>query len=63
MKVTVDFDSCASTGGCMQVCPEVFEVRSDGYLYILIENPGPELADKLTEAADSCPTAAITLEA
>jgi len=47
----------------MQVCPEVFEVRSDGYLYILIENPGPELADKVTDAADSCPTAAITVEA
>ena len=40
MKVTVDFDMCASTGGCMQVCPEVFEVRSDGYLYILQEEPG-----------------------
>ena len=24
----------------MQVCPEVFEVRSDGYLYILQEHPG-----------------------
>ena len=23
----------------MQVCPEVFEVRSDGYLYILHEEP------------------------
>jgi ferredoxin len=32
MKVTVDYDTCASTGSCMQVAPEVFEVRSDGYL-------------------------------
>jgi ferredoxin len=63
MKVTVDFDLCASTGACVQVCPEVFEVRSDGYLYILTEKPGPELADKLTEAAELCPTAAITIEA
>ena len=39
MKVVVDFDVCASTGSCMQVCPEVFEVRSDGYLYILQEEP------------------------
>ena len=44
MKVVVDFDVCASTGSCMQVCPEVFEVRSDGYLYILQEEPGAELA-------------------
>ena len=60
--MTVDFDVCASTGACMQVSPEVFEVRSDGYLYILQEHPGPELADKVREAADLCPTAAITIE-
>ena len=62
MKVVVDFDMCASTGGCMQVCPEVFEVRSDGYLYILNEHPGPELAQKVNEAVDLCPTAAISVE-
>lgn len=62
MKVTVDFDVCASTGACMQVSPEVFEVRSDGYLYILIEEPGEELREKVTQAADMCPTAAITIE-
>jgi ferredoxin len=62
MKVTVDYDLCASTGSCMQICPEVFEVRSDGYLYVLDEEPGPELEAKVTEAADLCPTAAITVE-
>ena len=35
MKVTIDYDVCASTGACMQTCPEVFEVRSDGFLYLL----------------------------
>ena len=35
MKVVVDFNVCASTGACSQIAPEVFEVRSDGYLYIL----------------------------
>ncbi len=53
---------CASTGGCMQICPEVFEVRSDGYLYVLQENPGEELHEKVREAADLCPTAAILLD-
>lgn len=61
MKVSVDFDVCASTGACMQVCPEVFEVRTDGYLYVLQEEPGEELRDKVTMAADMCPTAAITV--
>ena len=47
MKVVVDYDICASTGSCMQVCPEVFEVRSDGYLYVLQEEPGEELRTKV----------------
>ena len=46
MKITVDYDVCASTGSCMQICPEVFEVRSDGYLYVLQEEPPEELRDR-----------------
>jgi ferredoxin len=61
MKVVVDYDVCASTGACMQICPEVFEVRSDGYLYVLQEEVSGELVEKATQAADMCPTAAITL--
>jgi len=62
MKVNVDYSVCASTGGCMQVCPEVFEVRDDGYMYVLQEEPAAELHDRVRVAADMCPTAAITLE-
>ncbi len=62
MKVVVDYNICASTGACAQIAPEVFEVRSDGYLYVLIEEPGEELREKVTNAADMCPTAAITIE-
>jgi ferredoxin len=62
MRVVVDFDVCASTGSCMQVCPEVFEVRSDGYLYILQEEPAEALRDKVEQAAELCPTGAITIE-
>ena len=62
MRVVVDYDVCASTGACMQAAPEVFEVRSDGYLYILQENPGEELRPKVNQAAELCPTAAITIE-
>ena len=61
MKVTVDYDLCASTGSCMQICPEVFEVRSDGYLYVLQDEPADELRSKVEEAAEMCPTAAITV--
>jgi ferredoxin len=62
MRVIVDFDVCASTGSCMQICPEVFELRSDGYLYILQEEPPESLRQQVEQAADMCPTAAITVE-
>ena len=62
MKVVVNFDLCASTGGCAQVAPEVFEVRNDGYLYILQEEPAEALHAAVIEAAEVCPTGAITLE-
>jgi ferredoxin len=62
MRVVVDFDVCASTGACTQVAPEIFEIRSDGYLYILVEEPTGDLAAKAREAAELCPTAAITIE-
>jgi ferredoxin len=62
VKVTVDYEVCASTGTCVQVCPEVFEIRADGFLYLLIEGDVPaELHKKAIEAEDLCPTGAITL--
>jgi ferredoxin len=62
VKVIVDFDLCTSNGVCMGIAPEIFEVRDDGYLYILIEHPGPEFDEKLREAVASCPNGAISLE-
>ena len=62
MKVVVDFDACMSNAQCMLAAPEVFEVRDDGYLYILNENPPESLRAKVEEAARLCPTQAITIE-
>lgn len=61
MKIEVDFDKCSSNGVCMGILPQIFEVRDDGYLYVLDENPPTNLRDKLIEAQDSCPTQAITI--
>ncbi|MCK4176866.1 ferredoxin [Aciditerrimonas ferrireducens] len=61
MKVVVDFDVCASNAVCMGIAPQVFEVRDDGYLYVLQEEPPAELHDAVRQAAANCPTGAITL--
>ena len=62
MKVVVDFDTCQSNAVCQGIAPEVFEVRDDGYLYILQENPGEELRAKVEDAVRSCPVQAISIE-
>ena len=61
MKVVVDFDACASNAVCMGILPEVFEVRDDGYLYVLDEHPPESLRGRLQEAVNSCPTGAISI--
>lgn len=61
MKVVVDFDLCQSHGLCTQTVPEVFELRDDGFLYILNETPPDALRKKLEAAVRECPTGAISL--
>jgi ferredoxin len=46
----------------MGIAPEVFEVRDDGFLYVLNESPGPELTERLRQAEAGCPNGAISLE-
>ena len=62
MKVVVDYDACSSNAVCMGIAPEIFEVRDDGFMYVLNENPGPEFDERLREAVASCPNGALSLE-
>jgi ferredoxin len=61
MKVNVDFDLCTSNAVCMGIAPEVFEVRDDGFLYVINDHPGPEFDERLRLAVASCPNGAISL--
>jgi ferredoxin len=60
-RVVVDFDLCESNARCMEVAPEVFEVREDDFLYILDEHPPEELRPRVEEAVRRCPKAAISI--
>jgi ferredoxin len=61
MRVTVDLDVCASTGGCVHQAPTVFEIRDDGMLYVLQVEPGEDLRAQVTAAEELCPTGAIVI--
>jgi ferredoxin len=62
MKVHVNYDLCTSNAVCMGIVPEVFEVRDDGFLYVLNDSPEPALYERVREAVASCPNGAISIE-
>jgi ferredoxin len=62
MKIIVDFDMCQSHGLCTQAASEVFEIRDDGFLYVLNETPEEDLRVKVEKAVRECPTGAIRIE-
>jgi len=61
MRVVVNYDVCESNAICMQVAPEVFEVRDDDFLYVLDETPPESLRSKVEEAVRRCPKQALSI--
>jgi len=62
VKVDVDLGMCVSSGSCANVCPEVFELGADGCLHVLRPEPDEALRRSVDEAAELCPTGAISVE-
>ena len=61
MRPEIDESLCIGDGICVDICPEVFEMRDDNLAHVINEDPGSELHDAVSEATDACPTAAITI--
>jgi ferredoxin len=61
-RVIADYDLCKSHGQCMLTAPEVFEVRDDGYMYILVEEIDESLRADCEQAVAGCPEQALTIE-
>lgn len=59
MKVRVDTEVCAGFGICVGICPEVFELHSDGYAVVLVDEVPAEFEELVRRAADQCPSRAI----
>jgi ferredoxin len=63
VKVSVDQDRCVSSGMCVMNAAEVFDQRDeDGVVVLLIDEPGPDLAEETRKAAAACPALAIHIE-
>ena len=62
MNAVVDREAGISCGLCVTIAPEVFEL-DDEDIAIVIADPVPaENEAEAQEAADSCPTDAISIE-
>jgi len=55
----VDYDECIGCGSCVELCPEVFEMRDEKAWVI-----GPDKCNTCDcqEAVNACPSDAITIE-
>ena len=61
MKATVEKELCAGCGVCVDVCPEVFEMKDDK-AEVKVNPIPPEVEGSCRDAADQCPTEAIKIE-
>jgi len=61
MKVVIDHTLCEGHAKCMDLVPEVFEVRDDDRSYVIVDEVPAALREKVERAARVCPRAAIRL--
>mgnify|MGYP001577854373 FL=1 len=61
MKVRVDEETCVGDETCVQICPEIFEMKGD-VAVAKMEGVPKDLEGKCKEAAEACPVEAIAIE-
>jgi len=61
MKAKIDADLCTACGLCVDDVPDVFKMGDDVAEVIVDEVPA-DLEDAVKDAADSCPSEAISVE-
>ena len=60
MKISIDRDACMGSGNCNYWAPAVFDLDDDGIAVVIGDPAGHE--ERVSLAAENCPTAAIHLE-
>jgi ferredoxin len=60
-KIVVDANLCTGCGLCVDICPEVFEMKDD-LSVVKTSDVSGDIAEKVKEAQESCPVEAIIIE-
>jgi len=61
MRTKVNPEICSGTGLCKNTCPEVFELK-EGISTVKVDDVPAGAHEKCKQAAQQCPTEAITIE-
>jgi ferredoxin len=60
VELVIDPARCTGNGRCFMVSLELFDLDDDGHGIVLDAQPGPEYADEIALAVQSCPERAIS---
>jgi ferredoxin len=60
-KIVVDYNRCESNARCVQVAPDIFEVRDDDKLYLLQDHPSESARERVMKAVRVCPKQALSI--
>ena len=61
-KVRVLTDRCISSGNCIDVASDAFDMDDDGHVVVLVHEVGDAVRDRVEQAAQVCPVQAILLQ-
>jgi ferredoxin len=61
LHVKADSEKCCGYGICAEICPSIFKLDSQGFVYIEDELVPEELEESAVEGAEACPELAITV--
>ena len=62
VRVRIDTHACQGHSRCALNFPEIFDVDDDAKAFVLVDNVGPEWAEKVQIAIANCPERAISLD-
>ena len=63
VRVGVDAGRCEGNAICTALAPAVFDLDSNDLAVVLVDEVGPDQHEAAMAAVDSCPVAAIIVEA
>ena len=60
LKIVVDKPACCGYGVCAEICPEVYKLDENGFVFLDDPLVPAGLEERAREGAEACPQSALT---